>query len=202
MLKAYLLQHIWLIVVFWVCVYCSDYYLTILGARLYRKYLSRSLAIEGSYELTPVFQKDIDALRLFSRAFTLRLVLSVFIIIALWWLNLLLGDLLDEDLPIFIAVMGGLFLREAAVHMRHFRMIAMAYWARDPGSFTGTLVQSRALSLKISAAEIISFAGLYFLIAWMMGSWAFFGGGVFCLVTAVQQGWQSRRVGLARKLAQ
>jgi hypothetical protein len=202
MVKAYLLQHIWLIVTFWVCIYCSDYYLTILGARLYRKYLSQSLAIEGSYELTPVFEKDIDALRLFSRAFYLRLVLSVFLIIALWWVNLLLGALLDKDLPIFIAVMGGLFLREAAVHMRHFRMITMAYWARDPSSFTGKLVQSRELSLKISAAEIASFAGLYFLIAWMMGSWAFFGGGIFCLVTALQQGWRSRRVVHAQKLAQ
>ena len=43
-----------------------DYALTILGARRYRARIAPMHRFEGSYELTPLYQSDVDRLRVFS----------------------------------------------------------------------------------------------------------------------------------------
>jgi hypothetical protein len=52
----------------WAAVYSSDYAATILSARLYRAKAKEHLVFEGSYEVTPYFQKDVDSLRWVSPA--------------------------------------------------------------------------------------------------------------------------------------
>ena len=48
----------------WVVLYSSDYYLTIACARMYQA--QNVIVFEGSYEITPAFQSDVNALRLLS----------------------------------------------------------------------------------------------------------------------------------------
>src|SRR5215831_17875565 len=64
----------WLGPLVWVVLYVSDYSLTIASARLYRA--QDKIVLEGSYEITPMFQADVDALRRVSPRFVIILIVS------------------------------------------------------------------------------------------------------------------------------
>jgi hypothetical protein len=68
-LETLFVDNLWVCLLTWLVLYISDYYLTIWGAHLYRSGAQEHIVYEGSYELTPQFQKDIDALKLFSLNF-------------------------------------------------------------------------------------------------------------------------------------
>jgi hypothetical protein len=51
----------------WACLYMSDNYWTIASARLY--HAQSTIVFEGSYEITPLWQRDVNALRAFSLRF-------------------------------------------------------------------------------------------------------------------------------------
>lgn len=55
----------WPGVVLWIILYISDYYLTLYWARGFREI--RHFQFEGSFELTPQYQKDIDGLKPISK---------------------------------------------------------------------------------------------------------------------------------------
>ena len=61
----------WPGVAVWIALYVSDYVLTVKCARLYKSGAHEKVVVEGSYELTAYFQRDIDSLRLFSPRFIL-----------------------------------------------------------------------------------------------------------------------------------
>jgi hypothetical protein len=189
MFSEYRLLNVWLTTALWMIIYLSDYYLTIYGARLIRTHLAETITYEGSLELTPVFQKDVDRLRKFSPAFYLRLLVSAILLPAIWYLSLVLLGMPQ----FFLFAAGGLFLREAVVHLRHFRTIALALFARDPSGMQGKIHYARWFNLKVSGVEILSFAGFYLLLAGALGSWFFLGGAVSCLVTGLSHWRMSRK---------
>ena len=71
------LDYLWLGPMVWAVLYISDYYLTLTCARLYQAGAREKMAFEGSYEITPFYQTEIDALRRVSPRFILILVISV-----------------------------------------------------------------------------------------------------------------------------
>ena len=68
------LESTWLGPAAWAALYVSDYFLTVACARLYGA--QSTIAFEGSYEITPFFQADVNALRRISRRFVIALVAS------------------------------------------------------------------------------------------------------------------------------
>ena len=64
----------WPGLILWIVLYISDYYLTLYAARGFKEI--GHIQFEGSYELTPQYQKDIDALTPVSRRHLIALVLS------------------------------------------------------------------------------------------------------------------------------
>jgi hypothetical protein len=181
-LQQILVQQVWLALVIWGIIYLSDYYLTIYTARLYQTHLKKHVIFEGSFELTPAFQKDINALRMVSPRFLALWLLSLVLIFLIWYLSVRV-----LDVPwLFSFLFGALFLREAAVHLRHLRNVALSGFTQAAGGLKGQLEYSRWLILKLSAVELLSFAGFCFLIFLALGSWFFFGGAISCLYTGVQ----------------
>lgn len=75
-MSHYLFQSLWPTLAFWAVLYISDYVLTVTCARLYRGGIDRNIVFEGSFELNPVFQKDIDSLRWLSPRFIWLLFLT------------------------------------------------------------------------------------------------------------------------------
>jgi hypothetical protein len=62
----YFFESLWPGLAFWAVLYISDYYLTLTCARLYQRGVREKIEFEGSYEITPYFQADIDSLRAIS----------------------------------------------------------------------------------------------------------------------------------------
>jgi hypothetical protein len=186
-----MLDNPWVALALWLASYFADYYLTLYSARLYRQGAQDHFGFEGSLELTPYYQNDIDRLRRVSLRFLLAVVWSVLLLELIWYLshNLLYWP------PAFEFVLGGLLLREAAVIMRHLRNIGLFRAARHGGvGLEGKVSYSRRLSLSQSALELGSYTLFFAVLAVLTDSWLLAGGALACALTGFQH-WRRARKG-------
>ncbi len=190
MLEQLFIDNIVFALIVWIIIYLGDYYLKIYGARLYLAYGKEHLAIQGSYELTPVFQKDVDNLRLVSPRFFAFVALSSIAIAFIWFLSVQILEISE----LYVFLLGALMLREAVIHLRHWRNITMFRLAAQPNVIQGTIGYTKPTSYKMSAAELFTFAVLYLLMALTVNSWFILGGSLACLVLSLQQQIRARRV--------
>lgn len=181
-LEQMLIQNIWVALIIWVAAYTSDYYLTIYTAGLYRTTLKEHVVLGGSFELTPAFQRDVDLLRRFSPRFVVALILSSVMLLVIWALTTIVIDFP----PVFAVAIGGVLLRELAILTRHIRNLIFFRAARTPGSLSGRVEYARWVTLRISATELLTFAGLFVLIFLATGSWLLLGGAVSTFLSGVQ----------------
>jgi hypothetical protein len=177
-------------ILLWAAIYFSDYYLTIYGARLYYSGPKEHLEFEGSYELTPYYERDIDRMRRVSTRFLIALAFTALALFAIWLIGV---KALRQD-GVMAFLLGGLVLREAAVHLRHFRNIVTFRMARQSGVLKGKLTYPRWFLLRSSAFELMGFGVLFLFGAALGGDWFFLGGGVACLVTGFQHLLRARKV--------
>jgi hypothetical protein len=187
---GFLREHLWPGLAVWVALYISDYVLTVVSARLYRERAAGALVFEGSYELTPFFERDIDALRWVSPRFLAALAWTALLLGLLWWIGR--GA---WNTPYLIAL-GALIFVEAAVHMRHVRNIHQFLTCFGPDGVRGRIEYPRPVTMRLSAFDLFQFAVLYLVIFLVTGSWLLFGGSLACLT----QGMKQRR--LAQTLQQ
>ena len=188
-----LVRNIWPSLIAWWVVYIADYYLTIHTAHLYETGLKEHVVLEGSFELTPALQQDVDRLRRFSPRFVAALLLSSVVLLVLWFLAMRLLDLPE----LFSFAIGALLLRELALLTRHIRNLVLFLTARTPGSLSGRVQYARWVTLRISATELFTFAGLFFLLYLAVGSWSLLGGTASTLVSGVQHWSGSRKLYLS-----
>src|SRR5262245_11432791 len=130
-----MLTNPWFALAAWLLTYAADYYLTVYSARLYRQSAQAHITFEGSFELTPYYQGDIDALRRVSWRFILALVWSVLLLELIWYLSVAVVKVPE----MFQFLLGGLLLREAAVLVRHVRNIALFRAVRGGQGLQGQL---------------------------------------------------------------
>ena len=182
------LHHFWVGLAVWATLFISDYTLTITCARLYKSGVCDKIVFEGSYEITPYFQRDIDSLRRFSPRFILAMLWTSFLLLALW---LLVGQSTPE---MYGFVLGALILVQLAIHMRHFRNLFL-FKAAATDAIRGRIEYSRRVILRSSSLELLEFSGLFFVVSALTHSWFVLGGGVGCLSVAIKH-WK-----LARKQA-
>ncbi len=192
MIRDLLTDTPWPLLLIWGLAYLADYYATIYIARLMRGRLQEYIHFEGSLELTPIFQKDVDALRWFSPTFLQRWLISFPLLILIWWLPTTYLDMPE----IFYVVIGGLLLRTAVILLRHSRNFALAYLCRTVGSLRGRLEYSRWLTLRLSAVELFGFGAFFGLTAIAMESWFFLGGALVCALTGYKHWTYSRKQAL------
>lgn len=177
-----LLTPVWVPLAVWTVIAGSDYAFTLYGARQYHSILKEHIVLEGSFELTPAFQEDVDAQRRVSPR-VLRAVLATnAALLAVWALSVML---LGMPL-VFAFVAGGAILRSLGVHVRHIRNAALPWFIRRGEGLRGRVEYERWLLLRLSAVELLTLAGFFGLIAWVDGSWSFFGGAAFNLITGLQ----------------
>jgi hypothetical protein len=164
-------------VILWILLFISDYYLTIHSARGFREI--GHVQFEGSFELTPQFQKDIDALKPVSKRHLILLVLYSLLIAFLWWLT--------KQFYFFpwtyLFYLGMFLLLEVAVHMRHLRNISLIREIRKNGGVEGEIRYRKWFSYRISASEFYVYSILFFLFAILDYSPFFLGGSFMCFAT-------------------
>lgn len=181
MLEDALLDSLWPGLIAAAILYVSDYALTIVCARLYRSRVAQHLVYEGSLELTPYFQRDINALRVVSPRFVAALTWMTTLLALMWWLDALSGGGIG-----YLVALGAIIFVECAVHMRHFRNLYLFATGFGPGDIAGRIEYPRPVILRLSAFEFYEFAVLYFLIFLVTGSLLVLGGAVACLVQALK----------------
>jgi hypothetical protein len=170
-----LLNSFWAGAALWTLLYISDYALTLVSARLYRAGANDKIVFEGSYELTPYYQGDIDSLRAVSPRFLLALLFSLVLLFSLWWLTL----------EMYSFALGAMILIELTVHMRHVRNLFLFRAIVSTDEVRGRIEYSRPLMLRLSSLEILMFAVLFTLLFAYKPSWFVFGGVVSCLSQSV-----------------
>jgi hypothetical protein len=194
MLIELLIDHLWLALGLWACVYVADYYLTLAGVRLYGQGANRVIVFEGSYELNPLFQQDIDRRRRFSSRFLVMLGVTCLLIAFVWrgvWLRWFPPG-------IFRFWMGSLLLIELAVLMRHLRNIVTFRQLRHADDIAGQISYSRRWTLRSSALDLALFAGLFALLALIADPWFFLGGALACAGAALRHLRYSRHLRVQR----
>lgn len=179
-MSNWLVSSLWPGLTVWCALFVSDYALTITCARLYLSGANNKIVIEGSYEITPYFQKDIDSLRLISPRFLFALFWIAGLITIMWLLTR------QSQPEPYDFILGVLILTQLTIHVRHlrnlflFRAILNTDWVR------GRIEYSRQLSLRASAAELLTFSGMFFLLFAFTFSWFILGGATGCLSMAIK----------------
>jgi hypothetical protein len=170
----------------WTALYVSDYALTITCARMYGT--QNLIAYEGSFELTPGYQADVNALRRVSPKFIAALCITS----CLWWTLWLLAARTGFR-ELYEVPLGALVLAELAVHVRHLRNWFLFSAIVNGKGVEGRVSYPRAFILKASAVELLGFAGLYAILFFLSGSWFLMGGAVKCASLALQHAKLARQ---------
>ena len=172
-------QHAWIGIPVWALLYISDYTLTLICARMYQNGVRDKIAFEGSCELTPYFQRDIDSLRVISPRFVAALATASILLVIVWWLAQL------STPAIFLFALGAFICSQLCVHVRHIRNFCM-FKATATDAVRGRIEYSRSLSLRVSSVEMLSFCGLFLILYIFTGSWFILGGGMSLLSIAAK----------------
>ena len=164
-------------VVLWIILYTSDYYLTIYSARGFREI--GHFEFEGSFELTPQYQKDIDALKPVSRLHIVLMIAYSLLIFAIWWLTRITIYIQWS----YLLYLGMFLLLEVAVHLRHLRNVSLIREIKKNGGVEGQISYRKWFTYRISAFEFYMFFALFLLIAALTYSLFFLGGAIMCFGT-------------------
>ncbi len=167
-------------VILWIILYISDYYLTIYSARGFREV--GHFRFEGSFELTPQYQKDIDALKPVSKRHVILLILYSLLIVLIWWLT---KHLLFFPWT-YLLYLGMFLLLEVAVHLRHLRNVSLIREIRKSGGVEGEIKYRKWFSYRISASEFFLYSALFLIFAMLAYSPFFLGGAIMCFATAIK----------------
>jgi hypothetical protein len=178
-LPNFLFEHAWPGMVVWGLLYVSDYALTTVCARLYGR--QETIVFEGSYEITPFYQRDIDSLRAVSPRFIFILLLT-------------LGGLgflsrLNESSPapeLWQFVLGTLVGVQLAVHMRHLRNLVLLRSINHTELVRGHIEYGRSGILRASSWECFAFSGLFLVLFAFTRSWFILGGALACFSLGVK----------------
>jgi hypothetical protein len=180
MVRAFQFDNLWLAIVLWLLTHSCDYYLTIIGNRLWMKYAQPHIEFEGSYEVNAYFQKDVNALRLLSPRFFVTLALSALWMAFMWWMAVKLG--IPE---VFTVVIGFLVLLKLTIIARHVGSISRFTFMKEPGSVEGHIKFARWVDMSLLAREYGYWALLFLILFCLTGSWLFAGGVLSTLIMSV-----------------
>ena len=174
----------------WVALFISDYTMTLICARMYQAGVKEKLVFDGSYEITPFFQKDIDSLKRLSPRFFLALEFNGLVMSIVWWCSK------ETEIPeLYHFMLGAIISIQLALHTRHWRNFRLfRAMLRDEG-IRGRIEYSRATMLKLSSSEGLVFAAFFSILFIFTKSWFILGGTFGCLSLAFKH-WR-----LARKQA-
>jgi hypothetical protein len=160
--------------------YVCDYALTITCARLYRRSVNEKLVFEGSYETTPLFQKDVDSLRRLSPRFIAALILCGNLLAGSWLLSA------QSQPELYEFLLGVMILVQVSIHTRHGRNLFLFRAMNKTDEVRGRIEYSRSLLLRMSSVEHFIFSALYLILFAFTQSWFIFGGAVGCLSLAAK----------------
>jgi len=191
-MESWLATSPWPGVILWIILYISDYYLTLYSARGFREI--GHFQFEGSFELTPQYQKDIDALKPISKLHITLLMFYSLLIIFIWWL--LRQPYFLYFHQAYLLYLGMFLLLEVAVHVRHLRNVALIREIRKNGGVEGQVSYRKWFTYRISASEFYLLSALFLLVAALTFSLFFLGGAIMCAGTGFKHSRMAKKAKL------
>lgn len=176
----------------WVLIYISDFVLTVTCARLYRHKVASKIVFEGSFELNPVFQRDVDSLKFVSPRFLSALVLTSTLTGVYWTLTM------PEYPALYTFVLGAGIALELAIHVRHLGNLYFFGSALTAEQLHGRIEYARPLLLLKSSVNILGFAILFAVVFAFTGNWFTAGGMVSCFLLSAKQWYLAHRAAAQR----
>ncbi|MDE1965442.1 MAG: hypothetical protein KGJ50_12475 [Xanthomonadaceae bacterium] len=153
----------------------SDYEFTVIGAKLYKA--QDKVVYQGSYELNPLTQRDVDA----SRRIGFRIIFKpLYIAIVVAVVGAFFRSSSGHSGP-YALVLGAFVLAQLAIHFRHFQ--SWYLFKRVVPAAKGRIEYPRGF--RSSALQLVLFAVLFFVLYVVTGSLFILGGAVMCCVNAV-----------------
>jgi hypothetical protein len=159
----------------------ADYTLTHVGARANELVRDR-WRVEGSYEMNPTWERQIDSRRWFSP----RVVLTPLAIALVLVTIRVLAEVVDvyADPAYFGAAVGVMLLIQAPILLLHGMNLQTFRLLLDPTAATGGIVYRRWFVYRQSVVYVLGFSVLW-LVLWLPSQQAFFlGGAASCAVFA------------------
>jgi hypothetical protein len=171
----------WPGILLWAALYVSDFLHTMACARLYQRGAREHMAFDGSYEITPYYQGDVDALRMVSPRFVFALIASCIVQWLIW--RLAVGGGVLPHLYLFS--LGMMINIQLTIHVRHLRNLFLFRAMLADEGIKGRIEYARVAMLRLSAVELLAFAALYAVLYAVTLSWFILGGVVICVSVAV-----------------
>lgn len=185
----------WPGMILWIILYISDYYFTIYSARGFREV--DHFQFEGNFELTPQYQKDMEALRPVSELHIILLVAYSLLILVIWWITRL-SFYMQWAYPLYL---GMFLLLEVAVHLRHLRNVALIREIRKNGGVEGKINYRKWFSYRISASEFYLYSLLFLITAVLTYSPFFMGGAIMCFGTGFKHNRLAKKAKMTAQAA-
>jgi hypothetical protein len=171
MLQAFQFNNLPVAIVLWVFVYSCDFFLTLYGNQLRTKYAAAHIGMDGSYELNPFFQRDVNANKKASRRFLFMLALF-----SLWLVFMWVGAQAIRRPEVFSISAGYLLLMEVPILERHVQNVSLFNAMKTPGVTVGFITRARWTDLlllgRLGGFWLLAYGALFFL----TGNWLFVGG--------------------------
>jgi hypothetical protein len=180
MIEAALLANPWYAAALVVAVYIFGYVVALYEARLYVAGVDEHILYRGGYALAREYADAWGRRRPASWRFLALLVLMAVAIP-------LVGQVALQRFSqpeLFLAIVGGLVLVDAAESLEHLRNIALFRAVLGGDSVTGKIELDRRATLTMRYVEWYSLTAIFFLIAVIAGSWFCAGGALGCVVAA------------------
>ena len=184
---TFFFDNLWSGLVVWAVLYVSDYSFTLACARLYRQGVYDKIVFEGSFELNPYFQADIDALRVVSPRFIAALIIGLAYLAAIRWLAA------ESALGLYEFVLGAVISSELAIHVRHLRNFLLFRAIVRGEDIQGRIHYSRPIILRMSSVELLGFSVLFGVISIFTSSWFLIGGTAACVALALKHWRQANK---------
>jgi hypothetical protein len=173
--QPYHFNNLYIALLLWVILYSADYYLTLWGNRLRNQYGKQHVEFEGSYELNPLYQRDIDRMVKLSPRFVLALITFAAVLSVIWWLAR------ELEIPEIFALAAGMMVgMELAVIATHLQNITVFSAMKTPGAVEGKIKYARWVSLRIAVRNFAYWSLVYFVLFLLTGNWLLLGGTLSC----------------------
>jgi hypothetical protein len=161
-------------------IFAAEYFTAIYQAHVYQTGVKGFIEYEGLYQLTPEFAAVINRRRIISGRFALRLGVLLMCIVAVWWLCLQQSNRPE----VFLFLMGGFVLDEAAEIIRQYRHGMIWREVRKSGGLDGKVIYTRRLAYMQTVYDRYGFVLLYGFLFLVTGSWFLLGGAFACFATS------------------
>jgi hypothetical protein len=185
-MRDFFLNSPWPGTVAWALIYISDFVLTIACARL-RRNVADKIVLEGSFELNPVFQRDVDSKKFVSPRFLLLLVLTSTLVVIIWALTV------PDSTKAYSFLLGALMCMELALHVRHLGNLYLFSSRLTAEQLRGRVEYARPLLLRMSSVQILGFTILFAVVFLFTGNWFVAGGAVSCFSLSIKHWLLARR---------